>query len=344
MNEIIAEDIQNILAEPLPWREFDGKTVLITGATGMMGQYFIRTFASLEKTRTLGTARDLNALKERFMDIQCNRPMLFAHNMQNPLDILERIDVCIHTASSAAWKYYKDDSADCLRTIGFSPIHLCDLLKENSAKYGHIPKYFYISTSGIYGKPQEETIDESNNGALDLRDPKTAFIQQKRAAETTALRYAKDYRLDARIARVSSCYGPSASLDLGLISSDLIADFIAKRPLTLSSDGLDKRQFIYVADAISAILTIITKGENSEIYNVAPDSAPISMLDFANALAAIDDPNRAILINRAEKTNYSKSVVKGLKLDISKIKHLGWTPKTDIGSGLLRTALSYGSH
>ena len=69
MNRIISEDIERIIAEDINWDRLKGKTILLTGASGMLGSYIMSTFVVLNKTKgynmkLYGLMRNPNKLSE----------------------------------------------------------------------------------------------------------------------------------------------------------------------------------------------------------------------------------------------------------------------------------------
>ena len=109
-----------------------------------------------------------------------------------------------------------------------------------------------------------------------------------------------------------------------------------KKDIVLKSEGLQKRTYCYVADVVSALLTILTKAPSTEVYNIANKNSIVSIKEYAQTLANLAGTNLKFEVpNELEKRGYSKSA--DSILDASKLSQLGWIPQYDIKSGLEHT-------
>src|SRR3569833_2146437 len=110
MRRILAEDTDRILSADLPWERLAGKTVVVTGAAGMLAGYLVETCLAandrLSKPCTvIGVVRDLEAAHRRFAHRQGSPFLkLMAHDVTRPLDIQGAADFIVHAASPASPK------------------------------------------------------------------------------------------------------------------------------------------------------------------------------------------------------------------------------------------------
>jgi nucleoside-diphosphate-sugar epimerase len=132
------------------------------------------------------------------------------------------------------------------------------------------------------------------------------------------------------------------ALDDGRVFADFVADIVSRRNIVLKSDGSARRAFCYLADATIAYFTVLLKGKNGDAYNVGSDTET-SVLQLAEILCNMF-PERNCKVIRKERTAddpYLPSPVIGGRLDISKVRALGWEPTTSVQDGFRRTVLSY---
>ena len=154
----------------------------------------------------------------------------------------------------------------------------------------------------------------------------------KKFAENLLVCWGKKYKLKINSARLFHTYGPLMKLGDGRIHSDLIMN-VVKNNLLIKGNYNIKRSFCYITDVVLGILTIILKGQNGESYNIANPRETFKVIELAKLIAKIS--NRKVVIKK--QTNYSRNNFKYPKISINKIKKIGWTPTTDIKSGIKKT-------
>jgi len=135
-----------------------------------------------------------------------------------------------------------------------------------AARANKVKKYFYISTSEIYGDIKQFPIDESG-----IPLPKTVYGSSKLAGENYAYSYYKCYDLDVTITRIFNNYGPRAHYegDAGeVIPRSIVQMLYGKAPI-IFGDGSVTRDFFYVKDTARALAQLLSiDGITGEIINI----------------------------------------------------------------------------
>ena len=132
-------------------------------------------------------------------------------------------------------------------------------------------------------------------------------------------------------------------LDDGRVFSDFVKNILSDENISLNSDGSAERPMLYISDAVRAYFRILLEGENAEAYNVASEEY-ITILNLAHILISLyPEKNLQVIFNKevakgyiaAEKNNANS------RIDVSKLKNLGWQQKYSIREGFKRTISSY---
>ena len=345
-NPIIIEDIDNILYSNIDWSYFHGKNVVVTGAAGFLASYVVEVLLSLKKinifpNKIIAVVRDRAKALHRFSSyINDENLMIYNGDVCGVLSFDCKVDVVIHAASIASPKYYKVKPVETIMANVLGTTNLLELIKNNTDS-----KFLYFSSAEIYGRLNTEhgLIREQDMGYLDCMDIRSCYAESKRMGENICASYAHQFGVNTVMVRPFHTYGPGMSLDDGRVFSDFVADIISKRDITLKSDGLSKRAFCYISDAIQGIFSILLNGGNATAYNLGNPSQEISIRDLAFLLA---DEFRSFEINvafkeRSNTDSYIPSTVERSSPDISKANGVNWHPKITVRDGFRRTVDSF---
>ncbi len=129
-----------------------------------------------------------------------------------------------------------------------------------------VKRFFYISTSEIYGDIKQFPIDE--NG---VPFPKTVYGASKLAGENYAYSYYKCFGMDATVLRIFNNYGPRAHYegDAGEVIPRSIVNLLYGKAPVIFGDGSITRDFFYVKDTAAALAGLLDiKGLQGEIINI----------------------------------------------------------------------------
>jgi len=163
------------------------------------------------------------------------------------------------------------------------------------------------------------------------------------AGENLCVAYNHQYGVPFKILRIAHTYGAMMPLDDGRVFSDFVKNILSDENISLNSDGSAERPMLYISDAVRAYFRILLEGENAEAYNVASEEY-ITILNLARILISLyPEKNLQVTFNKevakgyiaAEKNNANS------RIDVSKLKNLGWQQKYSIREGFKRTISSY---
>lgn len=340
MNKIINEDIKEILSEDLPFKNLKGKTVLISGANGFIPSYIVNTLLSLNNVNVIAVVRNKEKAEKKFAHL-LNNPNLkiLVHDVSEPFNCDEKIDIIIHAASQASPKYYGSDPVGTLKANTIGTYNLLELARKNN-----VEKFLFFSTGEVYGVIDENTpkITEDYNGNLDCTNVRSCYGESKRIGENMCVCYSYQYNFPVNMIRLSHTYGPGVQLDDGRVFGDFVADIIFNRDIVLNSDGSAKRSFCYITDMIKGMFYVLFYGENQNAYNIA-SSVETSILELAKTLVSLyPEKQLQVKVNKdVFKQGYIKSASSRADFDTTKLQSLGWKQKIDIAVGFKRMIESY---
>ena len=142
--------------------------------------------------------------------------------------------------------------------------------------------------------------------------------------------------MDIVIARLCRVYGPTMLESDSKALSQFIRNAVNGENIVLKSEGKQFYSYIYVFDAVSALLTILLKGENGEAYNVSDEKSNITLKDLAEIIAKSGGGKVVFeMPNSIEKKGYS-TATKAI-LNSRLLNSMGWKALTEINYGLFKT-------
>ncbi len=341
-NPIVAEDVARILDQKLPWAEFNGSTVVVSGASGFLPAYLVETLAGLNRQgasiRIVGLVRTLEKAQARLGHLAADGLELLAQDVAQPLRAdLPRADFIIHAASQASPRFY---GADPVGTLEANTTGTQQLLRH--AHHSGSRSFLFFSSGEVYGVPSDDSrrLAETDYGYLDPATVRACYGESKRLGETMCVSWQHQFGVPARIVRPFHTYGPGMALDDGRVFADFVSDILAGRDIVLKSDGLALRPFCYLADATAGFFTALLKGEPGQAYNVGNPDAEISIRDLARLLVDLF-PQMGLQVRHeapvATSSGYLKSQIARSVPDTVRLGQLGWQATTSLADGFRRT-------
>lgn len=346
---VVLEDLAEIVAQPLDWNAFAGRTILVTGANGFLPAYLVETLLYLNERdpgfdcRVIGVVRNLAKAEARFSQHQGRADLkLLVQDLGEPLATIEGpIDYIVHAASQASPKYYGNDPVGTLLPNVVGTRNLLDLARSKQSR-----AFLFFSSGEVYGMvdPARIPTREEDYGFVDPLAVRSCYAESKRMGENMCVSWAAQYGIAAKVVRPFHTYGPGMSLDDGRVFSDFVADIVTGRDIQMKSDGTALRAYCYLADATRGFFTVLLAGAIGKAYNVGNDHAHISVIELAEALVRLY-PEKGLKVVRAaetQATGYLKSPIVSNCPDTSRLSALGWKPYHSIESGFRRTIRSFG--
>lgn len=336
---VVDRDLREIVSTPLPWSNLRGKTVLVTGAGGMIPAYAVYTLLALNEAHglgitVLGMVRNVDRARGILGDIVDRADFeLIEGDVQNKIALDRTVDLVIHGASPARPALHAASPVDTIRANVHGAFGLLDLCVRSGGA-----QFVLMSSAEVYGQRADDgsLVAEDDYGSVDILNPRACYTEGKRAAETIAVSYHAQYGVPVTIARFGHIYGPGMALDDGRVQADFTADVIAGRDITLNSDGSARRTYTYLADAISGMFTAILTGENTA-YNIADREGFISIRQLAEEFTEAR-PDSGLRVRFRDGVDVSKyNPVKGQGLDDARLRALGWAPHVGLRAGVDRT-------
>lgn len=339
-NSMYINDIEYVANLPLPWDKLSGKSVLISGATGLVGSFL--TDVLLYKNQTglsctvYALSRNADRAATRFSRWKDESHLVFIPydiNLPFVRDDLGTVDYILHLASNTHPRQY---STDPIGTITTNIIGLNNMLEFACSHKA--TRFAFASSNEIYGENRKdvEMFAEDYCGYINCNTMRAGYPESKRCGEALCQAYKAQKGLDVVIPRLTRSYGPTMLMTDTKAISQFIRKGVTGEDIVLKSAGTQYYSYTYVADAVSGLLTILLKGENGEAYNIADEASDITLKDLA-AIIAKTAGKKVIfeLPDAVEAAGYSTATK--ARLDGSKLKTLGWEPRYDIKAGLERT-------
>lgn len=328
-NRVMQEDIEEIVAGGLSIDQLKGKTVLITGATGLIGSQLVYLLACYNRKseadiRILAFVRNREKGERLFGHLQARQGVsICVGDINVKLTLQEPIDYIVHAASATSSRYFVSHPVETIQTALNGTRNVLELAKEN-----HVEGMVYLSSLEVYGVPEKENdlITENDYGFIDPLSVRSSYSESKRMAECLCVSYAQEYGVPVKIARLSQTFGAGVEYEDGRVFAEFARCALEKRDIVLHTKGNTVRSYCYTKDAISAILHILLYGASAQAYNVTNMDTAVSIKEMAELVGkTIGESKIKVVIDIPEDVDsfgYNPEMV--IRLDSSKLKALGW--------------------
>lgn len=343
LNPILADDFRHI-AEALPdkWA-LSGSRWLITGVSGMIGSYFLSFLSWLNEEELSGSLR-ATALHRG--ELRLDDPCV-GHLLNDKAIVFRQVDLghaftlnydddydyVVHAATSAAPRGYL---ADPVNTINVN-VMATQVMLEHFRHSRRLKSFLYMSSGEIYGNPGSADVPtpETYLGVTDHLSPRSCYVESKRFTETLCLNYYRQYQVPVRIIRPVQVFGPGFKESDSRAWADFICKSLAGKPIEILGDGLSRRGYCYLADAVTQILAVIRKGNDGDVYNIGSEEH-ISIRELADMIASFANPPVQVQVKN-DLPSYLQGSPQLSCPSIAKVSGLGHLLNTGTKEGMKRS-------
>ena len=324
-------------------KNYHRKTVLVTGATGLIGNTLVHMLMNMDDVRVIAISRSSAKAEKCFGQYSDNdRFVHIAQDIAQEIEIDEPVHYIFHAAGPISREIIHKHPLEVIFPNLTGTRNCCEFLLQQQQRTDLCGRMILFSSATVYGNPSIDQYmvreKDTDNGEM-LESLNAVYSESKRMVEVIGLAYAKQYQMDIVIARFSYVYGYAACRP-NTAFYEFIDRALDGQNIELRSNRLNLRDNIYVEDAVRGVLTVGLLGKALEVYNISSNGDG-GNYDSVAKMASI-------VAETVKKHHYSLNDVKcvkskqlelvyGVKMNNEKLKRLGWQVETNLQNGIEKT-------
>ena len=300
--------------------------ILVTGGAGFIGSCYVRDVLArgdgtaitvLDKLTYAGNRSNLAEVEAD--PVRRDRMRFVQGDIADPDSVgplVADADAVVNFAAESHVDRSILDPEAFIRT-GVTGVHvLLEAVREASAGRDRPVRYLQVSTDEVYG-----SVEAGSSQETDRLDPRSPYSAVKAAGELLVNSYVATHGVDAVVTRGANTYGPYHHPEklIPLFLTNAVDDL----PLPLYGDGLQQRDWLFVADHAGAIDHVLRNGRSGETYNL-PGSAEMTNRDVVAALLERLGKPWSLVRSVPDRPGHDRRYA----LDGSKLAALGWRNRT----------------
>lgn len=329
-------DLDVAIQHTVDLENLKGKSVVITGATGTIGSFVTDVLLRYNQTsgasiHVIAAGRNAQKLESQYGKFKGFQPI--SYDLNSNIDFDVDVDYIIHAAGNAYPAAFNGDPVGTIMGTVNSTYRLLEYGRTHGAK-----RLLYVSSGEVYGQGDLTigAFEEIYSGYLDTQSPRSCYPMAKRTAENLCASYSKQYGFETVVVRPCHTYGPYITQSDNRANVQFLRNVLNNEDIVMKSAGTQMRSYNYVADCVSALLTVLIKGNSGETYNTANPEARCTIAQLAETIANkagkqvfFADPTAVDLANR--------SPIARQVLSTRKIETLGWQGAFTVNKGIEHT-------
>lgn len=316
----LAQDLDFILSRTRSlWEALRGKKLFLTGGTGFFGCWILESFLwandklNLKSSVTVLTRKPELFRKKAPRLAGHPRVELYSGDVRNFKFPSKQFSFVIHAATQASAVLNREDPLGMFETIVQGTKRALDFSVQCGAE-----TFLLTSSGAVYGRQPADLarVPENYPGSPDTVDLGSAYGEGKRAAEFLCAVYSKKYGIETKITRGFAFVGPYLPMNEHFAVGNFIQNALDREPVTVQGDGRVLRSYLYAADLMVWLWTILFRGQANTPYNVGSEKA-ISIKDLAKMVAGVTGSGRGV---RLSQKTFSKKPMERYIPDTSKAR------------------------
>lgn len=330
MGEIEISDYEYVSScEQIPWEFLRNKTILVTGATGLIGSTLIKALIYVSEKKLLnitviGIYRNQKKLEAVYRGFNLKSTIFIKGDILNFPKINNDVNYVVHTANPTSSKYFVSHPVETIDTAFNGTLNTL-----NFAKSKNVNSFVYLSSMEIYGTPLKGTkIYEDNAGCFDSRKIRNCYPLSKQLCENLCNSFAMEHGLNVKNIRLTQTFGPGVEINDRRIFAEIARCAIREEDIILKTKGETERSYLYTIDAVVGILLVLLCGDKGQTYNIANEKSYCSIYNMAKMIGNIYGIR--VKINEGDISQMGYADTLYMDLDTSKIRQLGWKAKYEL--------------
>lgn len=297
--------------------------LLVTGGAGFIGSAFVRQAVKrgydVGVVDVLTYAGDIARLKEVDGAYRLYRIDITDGSLLNEAFSSIKPDIVVHFAAETHVDRSILSPNSFIMTNVLGTLNLLELSRKHK-----VERFLNISTDEVYGELGEKGKFSEESPF----NPNSPYSVSKASADMLARSYNRTYGLPVTVIRPSNNYGawqyPEKLIPVVIVKA------LRGEPIPVYGQGLNIREWLFVEDCAEAILQVIEKGKNQDVYNVG-SGVEVRNIDVVKAILKILGKPESLITFVKDRPGHDFRY----SLDTTKINRtIGWSPKTKFEDGL----------
>lgn len=340
--DVIEEDIKTIIEQVgLPMYDFEGKEILISGACGFLGSWFIAVFQTLNQSyfkkpcKVYAVDSFIASDSENSLITITDKNILFRKDKIEDMKMEGSIDYIIHAAGIASPVYYRKYPIETIDGMVFGLRNLLNFAVKNPVK-----SFLYFSSSEIYGNPHPSSVPtkEEYYGNVSCIGPRSCYDESKRMGEAMCASYHRIYNIPVKWVRPFNISGPGMRRADDRVLPKFVYAALQNESIVVHSPGGQTRTLCYVTDGMVGFFKALLIGKNGEVYNIGRHEEELSMRNLAQKILSVI-PTQSKITTIPAPTEYPQDQALRRCPDISKAQEqLNYFPHVNLETIIERTA------
>ncbi|AEV29375.1 nucleoside-diphosphate-sugar epimerase [Sphaerochaeta pleomorpha str. Grapes] len=322
-----------------------GKTILVTGATGLIGSAFIKAVVTYNRgpgqpITIIGLVRDKEKAKDLFGSFYDDPFLTFLrHDILTPLHLEVPVHFIVHAASITTSSLFVSHPVETIETTVLGSRNLLEFAKQQQ-----VLAMVYLSSMEVYGRVEEseQRTTEKDLGSIDILNVRSSYSESKRLVECMCHSYYIEYGVPVTIARLAQTFGPGIGKQENRVFAQFARSALTGKDIVLHTTGQSVGNYCYLSDAIKAIVTLLFHGAPGDAYTIVNEETSMTIAEMASLVACSIANNtiKVIFDIPPQDKNLGYAPDTKLRLSSGKMNALGWHAEVNLEQAYQRLVAS----